>query len=161
MSFFKKTIRDVPLDNKTVLLRADYNVPLGKDGSISDDLRIRASLPTIQYLLERGCKVVIISHLGRPEGRDKSLSLEPIAQRLAHLLKRDVRFVNDCIGDRPYQAVKQTPNNGVIFEAVMRGDLSLLDFLDADFTYLNKRPRASLWDTGDQRRTVPTGQAQG
>jgi phosphoglycerate kinase len=114
MGFYKLTIRDVPLDSKTVLLRADYNVPLNKDGTISDDLRIRASLPTVEYLLKRGCKVVIISHLGRPEGRDSSLSLEPIAQRLARLLKKDVRFVNDCIGDRAYQAVKQAPDASVI-----------------------------------------------
>jgi len=114
MGFFKLTIRDVPLDDKNVLVRADYNVPLEKDGTIADDLRIRASLPTIEYLLKRGCKVVIISHLGRPEGRDASLSLEPIAQRLAELLKRNVIFVNDCIGDKAYQAVKRAPNNSVI-----------------------------------------------
>lgn len=114
MGFFKLTLRDVPLDHQTVLLRADYNVPLGSDGSISDDLRIRASLPTITYLLERGCKIVIISHLGRPEGRDAKLSLEPIAQRLAHLLKKDVRFVDDCIGDKPYQAVKRAPSGSII-----------------------------------------------
>lgn len=114
MSFFKLTIRDVPLDNQTVLVRTDYNVPLSSDGSISDDLRIRASLPTIEHLLERGCKVVIISHLGRPEGKDSALSLEPIAQRLAHLLKRDVRFVDDCIGDKAYQAVKRAPKSSVI-----------------------------------------------
>ena len=104
----------MPLDRQTVLVRADYNVPLATDGTISDDLRIRASLPTIEYLLKHGCKVVIISHLGRPEGRDKSLSLEPVAQRLAQLLGRDVRFVDDCIGDRAYQAVKRAPKSSVI-----------------------------------------------
>jgi phosphoglycerate kinase len=114
MSFYKLTIRDVPLDNKTVLVRADYNVPLTGGGEISDDLRIRASLPTIEYLLERGCKIVIISHLGRPEGRDSSLSLEPIAQRLAHLLRKDVRFVDECIGDKVFQAVKRAPVNSII-----------------------------------------------
>lgn len=114
MNFFKLTVRDVPLDNKTVLLRADYNVPLDAKGHISDDLRIRASLPTIRYLQSRGCTVVIISHLGRPEGKDKSLSLEPIALRLAQLLSQDVRFVNDCIGDRVFQAVKRTPKGSVI-----------------------------------------------
>jgi phosphoglycerate kinase len=114
MGFFKLTIRDVPLDNRTVLVRADYNVPLAKDGSISDDLRIRASLPTLKYLLDRGCKVVIISHLGRPEGKDLSLSLEPIAERLATLLGRDVRFVDDCIGDRVYQSVKRAPAGSII-----------------------------------------------
>lgn len=105
--FFKQTIRDVPLEGKTVLVRADYNVPLTKSGKISDDLRIRASLPTLNYLLERGCKVVIISHLGRPDGkRDESFSLRPVANRLAKLLGREVRFVDDCVGDRVYQTVR-------------------------------------------------------
>ena len=114
MTFFKETIRDVPVDNKTILVRVDYNVPLNTLGQIDDDLRIRASLPTIDFLLEHGCKVVIIAHLGRPEGADRSLSLEPIAQHLATLLKRDVIFVDDCIGDKVYQAVKRAPKNSVI-----------------------------------------------
>jgi phosphoglycerate kinase len=82
MAFFKQTINTVPLQSETVLLRADYNVPLKKDGTIESDFRIQASLPTVKKLLAGGCKVVIISHLGRPEGRDKSLSLEPVALRL-------------------------------------------------------------------------------
>ncbi len=114
MSFFKLTIRDVLLDHQTVLVRADYNVPLAQDGTISDDLRIRASLPTLNYLINRGCKVVIISHLGRPEGRDPVLSLEPIGLRLAQLLHRDVRFVDDTIGDKVYQAIKRTPQSSII-----------------------------------------------
>jgi phosphoglycerate kinase len=113
MSFFKQTIRDVPLDNQTVLVRADYNVPLSSDGSIDDDLRIRASVPTIQYLLDHGCKVVIMSHLGRPDGRDPALSLEPIAVRLAELLGRDVAFVHDVIGDGVYQSIKRAPKISV------------------------------------------------
>ncbi len=112
--FFKLTIRDVPLHNQTVLVRADYNVPLNEKGEIDNDLRIRASLPTIEYLLERGCKVIIMSHLGRPDGKDPSLSLEPVAQRLATLLKRDVRFIDDTIGDRVYQVVKRAPKNSII-----------------------------------------------
>lgn len=114
MTFFKLTVRDVPLEHKTVLVRADYNVPLTKDGHISDDLRIRASLPTLRYLLDQGCKVVIMSHLGRPEGRDASLSLEPVAQRLGELLGRPVQFVDDCIGDGVYQAVKKAPMKSVL-----------------------------------------------
>jgi len=114
MGFFKQTIRDVPLDDTTVLVRADYNVPLGPDGTIADDFRIRASLPTIRGLQKRGCKVVIISHLGRPEGRDESLSLEPIATRLGELLDQPVEFVDDCVGDKVIQAVKKTPKNRVI-----------------------------------------------
>ena len=114
MSFFKRTIRDVPIDNKTVLIRADYNVPLSKNGTISDDLRIRASLPTIEYLLDHNAKVVIMSHLGRPEGRQSKDSLKPIAKRLSELLGRKVIFVNDCIGDKVVQAVKKAPANSVI-----------------------------------------------
>ena len=107
MGFFKLTIRDVPLDNKVVLVRADYNVPLNKKGEISDDLRIKASLPTLKYLHDHGCKVVIMSHLGRPEGRDPKFSLEQVAVRLAELLDHEVNFVNDCIGDKVVQAVRK------------------------------------------------------
>lgn len=114
MTFFKQTIRDVPLEHTTVLVRADYNVPLTKDGQIADDLRIRASIPTLQYLLDRGCKVVVMSHLGRPEGRDMTLSLEVVGERLAQLLQRPIHFIDDCIGDRVYQVVKRAPKNDVV-----------------------------------------------
>jgi len=114
VAFFKRTIKDVPIDNKTVLVRADYNVPLTADGEISDDLRIRASVPTLEYLISHRCKVVIMSHLGRPKGRDAVLSLEPIAARLSELLGRPVIFVDDCIGDKVLQAVKKAPSNAVI-----------------------------------------------
>lgn len=113
-NFHKRTIRDVPIDGTTVLLRADYNVPLKKDGTISDDLRVRASLPTLEYLLSRRCKVVIISHLGRPEGRDLSQSLEPVVERLRELIDVPVIFSSDCIGDVAYQAVKQAAPGSVI-----------------------------------------------
>ena len=115
MGFFKQTIRDIPLDGKTVLVRADYNVPLDEKGKIRDDLRIRASVPTLQYLLERKCKIVIVSHLGRPDGkRTKKDSLAPVAKRLAQLLGREVRFSDDCIGDRAYQTVKTAPSSSVV-----------------------------------------------
>ncbi len=114
MSFFKLTIRDVPLENQIVLVRADYNVPLNKKGEIDNDLRIRASLPTIQYLLDHHCKVVVMSHLGRPEGRDESLSLEPIGVRLSELIHHPVQFVDDCIGDRVIQAVKKAPAGTIV-----------------------------------------------
>lgn len=119
MGFFKQTIRDVPLDGQTVLIRADYNVPLTGEGVIDDDFRIRASLPTIRALQARGCKVVIISHLGRPEGKDATLSLEPIGQRLSELLEKEVIFVDDCVGDTAYQAAKRAlPSSIVLFENV-------------------------------------------
>lgn len=113
MGFFKLTIRDVPLDNQVVLVRADYNVPLNNKGEIDDDLRIKASLPTLRYLHSRGCKIVIISHLGRPEDRDIALSLEPIAVRLAELLDHPVTFVDDCIGDKVIQAVKKSSAHSI------------------------------------------------
>jgi phosphoglycerate kinase len=114
MKFFKQTINTVPLQGQTVLLRADYNVPLKADGTIDDDFRIRASLPTIKKLLADGCKIVVISHLGRPEGRDPKLSLEPIAQRLADYLDESVRFVDQTIGDKVAMAIKRAPKRSVI-----------------------------------------------
>ncbi|MDN5275572.1 MAG: pgk, phosphoglycerate kinase [Candidatus Saccharibacteria bacterium] len=114
MSFYKQTIRDVPLDGKTVLVRADYNVPLDEDNHISDDLRIRASLPTLEYLIKRGCKIVIISHLGRPEGRDAALSLQQVSERLAVLLGRNVDFIDQTIGDKVRQLVKRAPSSSII-----------------------------------------------
>ncbi len=114
MSFFKRTIRDVPIEHKTVLVRADYNVPLNSKGEISDDLRIRASLPTLEYLLAHHDKVVIMSHLGRPEGCEEKYSLEQVAVRLSELLGRPVIFVEDVIGDKVVQAVKKAPLEAVI-----------------------------------------------
>lgn len=112
--FHKRTMRKAPLAGKTVLLRADYNVPLHDDGTIADDFRIRASLPTVKKLLSDGCKVIIISHLGRPDGeRNEKYSLEPAAQRLAELLGREVRFVDDCVGHKVKMAVKTAPKNSV------------------------------------------------
>lgn len=115
MSFKKRTIRDIPVDGRTILVRTDFNVPFDEKGDISDDFRIRASLPTIKYLLKRGCKVVIISHLGRPDGvKNPKFSLEKPASRLARLLGRPVRFVDDVKGERVYQAVRVAPKNSVI-----------------------------------------------
>lgn len=98
MAFTKQTIEDASVAGKTVLLRADYNVPLD-DGEITDDLRIKSNLPTLKYLLEHGAAVVICSHLGRPEGKvDPSFSLKPVAAHLQKLMNMPVQFVDDCIG---------------------------------------------------------------
>ncbi|NCO10680.1 phosphoglycerate kinase [Candidatus Saccharibacteria bacterium] len=113
MAFSKRTVRNIPISGATVLVRADYNVPLS-GGKISDGLRIQASIPTLQYLLKHAGKIVIISHLGRPKGRDSSLSLEPIAVRLEKLLGKSVTFVDDCIGDKVVQAVKKAPKGSVV-----------------------------------------------
>lgn len=97
--FTKKTIRDIDLEGKTVLLRADYNVPVA-DGVITDDYRIKQSLPTIHYLLDKNVKLIICSHLGRPSGpNDTANSLFPVAKRLKELLDRPVEFATDCVGE--------------------------------------------------------------
>lgn len=112
--FYKKSMRDVPLEGKTVLVRADYNVPL-EEGEIKDDYRIKASVPTIKALLARGCRVVIMAHLGRPEGtRVSELSLEPIAARLGELIGKKVIFIDDCIGDKVTMTVKHLPPKSVV-----------------------------------------------
>ncbi len=99
MSFNKQTIRDYDLKGKRVLLRADYNVPI-IDGKITDDYRIQQSIPTIKYLIEQACPVIICSHLGRPQGpRDSKTSLRPVAKRLSELLGRPVQFEDDAISD--------------------------------------------------------------
>src|SRR5690242_1623847 len=93
------TLDKLRLRGQTVLLRADYNVV--EKGKIIDDFRIQASLPTIRYLLKKKCKIIIISHNGRPEGRRvEPLSLKPVAQRLATLLHKRIRFVGDSVGPK-------------------------------------------------------------
>src|SRR2546428_2579134 len=95
----KKTVRDVDVRGKRVLVRVDFNVPLDAERHITDDTRIRASLPTIQYLLDNGAAVILMSHLGRPKGEvNKKYSLAPVAQRLSELLGRPVQMAPDCVG---------------------------------------------------------------
>lgn len=102
----KQTVRDIDVAGKRVLVRADLNVPLD-NGVITDDTRIRESLPTLRYLLEHGASAVIVcSHLGRPKGRDESLSLAPVAGRLGNLLDREVLFTDDCVGPDAENAVR-------------------------------------------------------
>jgi len=96
----KKTVRDIDVKGKRVLVRVDFNVPL-KGDKVTDDTRIRAALPTIQYLLEKGAAVILMSHLGRPkEGPDPKYSMKPTATRLAELLGKPVAFVDDCVGPK-------------------------------------------------------------
>lgn len=117
----KLTIKDIELKGQRVLVRVDYNVPMEeKDGGmvINDDTRIRATLPTLDYLVEKGAKILLAAHLGRPRGqREASLSLRPVAQQLSDLLGRPVAFVDDCVGDK----VDQTA------AALKPGDILLLE----------------------------------
>lgn len=107
MALSKKTVRDLDLAGKTVLMRCDFNVPLDGD-RITDDNRITASLPTIQYVLEQGAKVVLCSHLGRPDGgRNMKYSLIPVANRLSELLGFEVVLAGDCVGPEAESAVAQ------------------------------------------------------
>src|SRR5689334_14034321 len=98
----KKTIKDLDdaqVRGKRVLERVDFNVPLDDEGRITDDTRIRASLPTIQYLLDNGASVILMSHLGRPKGKpNPTYSLKPVAERLGELLGRPVTLAIDCVG---------------------------------------------------------------
>lgn len=98
MKFQKKTVRDIDVSGKKVLVRCDFNVPL-ESGLITDDRRIVEALPTIKYLLENGAAVILASHLGRPKGVTAEYSLAPVAKRLSELLNRNVILLSDCVGD--------------------------------------------------------------
>ena len=115
----KQTIRDLDIRGKRVLIRVDFNVPLDKaTGRITDDTRIRESLPTIRYALEQGAAVVLMSHLGRPDGqRVGALSLAPVAQRLGELLGAPVAFAKDCVGpDAEAAARALKPGQALLLE---------------------------------------------
>ena len=112
--FHKKTIKDINLSGKTVLVRTDFNVPV-KEGVITDDYRIEKALPTLKYLIDKKCKIVICSHLGRPKSADDtSVSLKPVAKRLKELLKNEVWFSPDCIGEKSRRLIKDLPQGEVL-----------------------------------------------
>jgi phosphoglycerate kinase len=104
--FEKASVRDADVDGKRVLVRGDLNVPL-EDGKITDDARIRACLPTIEMLRERGAETLVCSHLGRPKGEDPSLSLRPVAERLGELLGAEVRLAPGLVGDEVLAAAEK------------------------------------------------------
>ena len=120
MNYNKKTVRDIDVKGKKVLLRCDFNVPMAKDGSgvITDDKRIRAALPTIQYLLEQGAAVIACSHMGKPKGEVKpELSLKPVAVRLGELLGQEIGMAADVVGpDAQAKAAALQPGQILLLE---------------------------------------------
>ena len=95
----KKTIKDVAIAGKRVLMRCDFNVPLDKDLNITDDARIQKAVPTIEYAIKQGAKVILCSHLGRPKGeRLPDCSLKPVSKRLSEILGKPVTQLDDCLG---------------------------------------------------------------
>ena len=115
-----KYIDQIEMKGKKVFLRVDFNVPMDKSGNVTDDTRVRAHLPTINYALEKGSKLIIGSHLGRPKGkRVEELSLKPVVKILSGLLKKEIVFVDDCVGEKVEQAVS----------IMKEGDIVLLENL--------------------------------
>ena len=114
----KKTINDVDLKNKKVLMRCDFNVPLDENGNITDDRRITASLPSIKKVLSENGALILCSHLGRPKGQKKpEMSLKPVANRLAELLDLDIKLTEDCIGEQTAELKKNVqPGEIVLLE---------------------------------------------
>ena len=116
----KLFIKDLDLKGKRVFVRVDYNVPFDEQGNITDDARIRATLPTINYLLDEGAMIILASHLGRPDGRALSeFSLKPVARRLNRLLNKEVKLASDCIGSEVKKQV----------DVMQPGDVLLLENL--------------------------------
>ena len=112
--FSKKTIKDVDVRGKRVLVRVDFNVPIA-DGAVSDDTRVRAALPTIRYLIDHGAKVVLCSHLGRPKGEpDPQYSLAPVVRVLQRLIGRNVVFVDDIVGPEAQEAVERMVDGEIL-----------------------------------------------
>jgi 3-phosphoglycerate kinase len=109
------SIDQLPLTGKRVFIRVDFNVPLNKDGTVSDDTRIREALPTIRYAIAQRAKVLLASHLGRPKGKvDPAFSLKPAAERLGALLDASVQLASDCIGPTVQQQIASLPAGGVL-----------------------------------------------
>lgn len=110
-----KYIDQINLKDKRVFLRVDFNVPMDKEGNVTSDKRVRASVPTINYALEKGAKLIIASHLGRPKGkRVEEMSLKPVVKVLSGLLQKEVMFLDDCVGEKVVQAVNNMKMGDII-----------------------------------------------
>ncbi len=110
-----KTLKDIDVTGKRVLVRVDFNVPLDKNGNVVEDDRIKAAIPTINYLFGRNCKVVLMSHLGRPDGKVvEGLRMDRVAKRLSKLLGKEVKKLDDCVGSEVAAVVNKMKNNDVV-----------------------------------------------
>ncbi len=110
-----KSIKDINVEGKRVFVRVDFNVPLNEKGNVADDTRIVAALPTLRYLLEKGAKVVLASHLGRPKGqRNEKYSLRPVAETLATLLNQPIVFLDDCVGQEVETSIQEMAENSIV-----------------------------------------------
>ncbi len=119
----KKTVRDIDLKDKKVFVRCDFNVPLDENGVITDNRRIVGALPTIKYLLENNCKVILCSHLGRPKGEVKpEFSLKPVAVELSKLLGKEVKLANDVVGESAKELTSNMNNGDVVLLENVRFD---------------------------------------
>ncbi|AHY47065.1 3-phosphoglycerate kinase [Rubrobacter radiotolerans] len=141
----KKSVRDLDVDGKKVLVRVDFNVPV-KDGEVTDDTRIDRAMPTIGMLVERGAKVALISHLGRPKGSpDPKYAMDPVAKRLGEMLGRHVEKLDTAVGQEVSDALDNLPEGGVVllensrfYEGETKNDPGFADELAAPFDlYVN------------------------
>ena len=129
----KKTIRDIDLKGKKVLVRCDFNVPLDENLKITDNRRIVGALPTIKYLLENDCKVILCSHLGRPKGEvKKEFSLRPVADELSRLLGKNVKLADDIIGESAKELTSNMKDGDIVLLENVRFD-SREEANDAEF----------------------------
>jgi len=107
-------VRDIDVKGKKVLMRVDYNVPLGDNGTIQDDRRIRETIPTITYLIEKRAKIILVSHLGRPKKKEKELRMDEVGKRLSQLLGKPVKKVDDCIGEKVGNAIDGMKDGDIV-----------------------------------------------
>jgi triosephosphate isomerase len=119
----KKSIKDIDLKNKKVLVRVDYNVPINDKGEVEDDTRIRESLPTLNYLIEQNCAIILMSHLGRPKGKpEEKYSLKPVAKRLEELLNRKVIMAKGIVDEETKKLAKELKNGEILLLENVRFD---------------------------------------
>ena len=123
----KKTFKDIEVTGKKVLVRVDFNVPMDESYKILDDTRIKAALPTINYLIHQGAKVILCSHLGRPKGMfNPKYSLAPVVKRLQELLGINVKLASDCIGESAKKLTSEMQNGEVVMLENIRCLLTML-----------------------------------